>query len=275
MTRKFLVFLLVSMMSTSQALALPTVLAIRCDTCTDEQFEQRAIGLGSGIHYLYDFSGQQLRSFKVSREPAPGGKFVYEAIEESVPAEYVAFFNKASDYRQRYGSLKLVVTVNLPQVSGPHSGMSVFDVYETAGSSANLGNWLARFVSTAAANNDAGQRMIDMKNDGSQVRFQEDPLTAKIFVNFKDGRAEFELSENGETCRLVPNTVFDTHNNPIPGSRSQFSELPYNFPGGRTSASYQEFMELVQRLGIPVGTSSGMWACTSVAGLGETCRLVR
>lgn len=262
-------------MLSAQALALPTVSAVRCDACTDEQFEQRAIGLGVGNRYLYDFTGKQLRAYGVSREPAPGGRYIYEAIEQSVPAEYVAFFNKASDYRQRYGSLKLVVTVNLPNVPGPHGNMSVFDIYGSAAGANALGNWLANFVATQAANSDAGQRMIDMKNDGSQVRFQEEPMSAKIFVNFKNGRAEFELSDNGETCTLVPNSAKDVNGNPIPGSRSQFSDLPYNFPGGSTSSNYREFMELVQRLGIPVGTSSGMWACSSVAGLGETCRLVR
>jgi hypothetical protein len=192
-----------------------------------------------------------------------------------VSAEYVAFFDKAADYRQRYGSLKLVVTVNLPNIPGPHAGMSVFDIYGSANGAAHLGNWLAAHIATAAANSDAGARMIDMKNDSSQVRFQEEPLSAKVFVNFKNGRAEFELSENGETCRLVPNTAQDSNGNPIPGSRNQFSELPYSFPGGATSSNYREFMELVQRLGITVGTSQGMWACSSVPGLGETCRLVR
>lgn len=275
MTKKtFASYLFLAMLS-GRALALPTVPAVRCDACTYEQFEQRAIGVGVGDRYLYDFTGRQLKLFKVSREPAPGGRFLYEAIEQAVPTEYIAFFNKASEYRQRYGSLKLVVTVNLPNVPGPHGNTSAFDVYGSAGGATSLGNWLATFIATAAANSDAGTRMVDMKNDGSQVRFQEEPLSAKVFVNFKDGRAEFELSENGETCRLIPNTVFDSNGNPIPGSRSQFSDLPYNFPGGTTSSNYQEFMELVQRLGIPVGTSSGMWACSSVAGLGETCRLVR
>lgn len=266
-----LLFLLVC----NTATALPTIPASRCNACSDEQFEQRAIGLGLGTRYLYDFPGRQLRAFAVTREPAPGGGFVYSAVEQLVSAEYMTYFNKVTDYRQRYGNLKLVVTVNLANVPGPHSNMSVYDLYNRAGAEASLGRWLAAFIASQAVNSEAGQRMIDIQRDVSQVRLQDDPVTAKIFVNFKNGRAEFELSNNGSSCRLLPDTASDSDDNPIPGGRGHFSELPYSFPGGRTSSNYQEFMALVQRLGIPVGSGSGMWACTAVEGVGESCRLVR
>lgn len=270
---RFLALLIVLVGNT--ATALPTIPASRCNACSDEQFEQRAIGLGLGTRYLYDFTGRQLRAFAVTREPAPGGGYIYEAVEQAVPVEYMTYFNKVSDYRQRHGTLKLVVTVNLANVPGPHGNMSVYDLYNRAGAEASLGRWLAAFIASQAANSDAGQRMIDIQRDGSQVRLQEDPVSAKIFVNFKNGRAEFELSDNGASCRLLPDTASDSDDNPIPGSRSRFSDLPYSFPGGRTSSNYQEFMALVQRLGIPVGSGSGMWACSAVDGVGESCRLVR
>ena len=117
--------------------------------------------------------------------------------------------------------------------------------------------------------------MVDTKRDGSPVNFQEDAVNAKIFVNFRNGTAEFELSENGGTCRLTAGTVYDSEGRPIPGDRSQISQLPYVFPGGAASSNYQDFLAQIRRLGIPIGVSSGMWACVSVPGVGERCQLVR
>lgn len=256
-------------------LAMPTVTAVRCDACTYRQLEQRAIGLGVGERYLYDFSNQQLHLFQVSSEPAPDGRYRYEAVVLAVPVEYMSYFNKVLDYRRRFGSTQLIATVNLPQAPGPYSSMNVFDLYRNASSATAFGNWLAAFVMNEGANNPAAQKMAEIAASKGHVDLQEDAVEVHVFVNFRNGKAQFKLTKNGQGADLIPGTGYDSESNPIPANRSQIVELPYVFAGGTTSSNYQDFLALIRGLGIPIGNRSGAWACVSVAGLGERCQLIR
>ena len=247
--------------------------ALRCTGCSDEPFEQMAIGAGIGKRWLYDFTGGQLRAYLISREPNGRGGFSYEALPLSVEAVYQTLFDRARAVYRSNGSLSKSVVLTLVGAPGTQGlpNDSVFGLFNSRSGMAAFGQWLARYM---------GQQGIPVSPDASEIQalivanpkieFTGDKTRLKVTVIFKDGSAEFELNHDEKKYNYLPGTALDADNGRIPESASQIERSNHLFPGGEQSSAYQGFLSLMQYWRLPVGT--GGWVCTEVTAGGSSAR---
>lgn len=258
--------------------ALPDITASACNGCSEVQFESKAIGRGTGQHYLYDFGGRTLRYYQVVREPKPGGGYLYEAIELGADPAYLSYFDDALEYRDMYGGFHKNMVINLQQApnTGGHANESVFNLFLTDVGSTNFGIWLGQYVSTQSP--DAAARLDGLIRAIPGITFTgpDDSKQLVVVVEFTDGEATFDLTASEKRYKRRLGESIDSDGHSIPDSPDSISPLRYSFTGGPTSASYISFQSLMNYYLGPIG--SGGWRCGTAVGGGDsstTCVLIR
>lgn len=255
---------MLSTLSGTASATLPDITATRCDGCTELQFEAKAISLGMGKKYLYDFTGRKLRHYQVSREPKMGGGYLYEAIELGADPAYLAYFGDSLAYRDLYGTFAKTVVINLLAApnTGGHANDSVFSLFLTREGSTNFGSWLGGYFASQGipvSFPDAAERLDALIRDVPGVTYSDDGKRLVVVVEFKDGEATFDLTESEKRYKLRPGSAIDSDGHPIPENAGQVGPVPYGFPGGSGSSNYLNFQSLMGIYGIPIG--SGGWSC--------------
>lgn len=274
--------LLLAAIAAPAAATLPDISAKSCNGCSEMQFESKAISFGVGKRYLYDFSGRTLRYYQVNREPKPGGGYLYEAIEIGADPAYLAYFDQSLNYRDQYGSFSKTLYISLPGLAnaGGHSNDSVFSVVSANGG-ASFGAWLGQYLATNSSLinlPDSIGRLNALIQVSPGIKYDENPKTSIVVVDFRDGVATFQVTDDIRVFKLKPDTARDSDQNPIPSTPGQISYSPYVFPGGAGSSNFSNFGSLMNSFGIPIGTNKGSWNCGTAAAAGSssrTCVLVR
>jgi len=260
---------------------LPNITATACNGCSETQFETKAISLGTGKRYLYDFSGRTLRYYQVSREPKPGGGYLYEAIELGADPAYLSYFDGSIEYRDMYGAFSKTAVINLQLApnTGGHANDSVFSLFLTSSGSNNFGTWLGEyFVSQGIpiSSPDAAQRLDGLIRAVPGITYTDDGKRLIVVVVFKDGEATFDLTDSEQRYKRRAGSAIDSDGHPIPENPSQVQTVPYPFPGGTGSSNFINFQSLMTFYRFPIGT--GGWRCGTASGGGGstvTCVLDR
>ena len=266
---------MLSALSGTASATLPDITATRCDGCTEQQFETKAISLGTGKKYLYDFTGRKLRHYQVSREPKMGGGYLYEAIELGADPAYLAYFGDSLAYRDLYGTFAKTVVINLLAApnTGGHASDSVFSLFLSSEGATNFGSWLGGYFASQGipvSFPDAAERLDGLIRDVPGITYTGtgDDMRLVVVVEFKDGEATFDLTDNEKRYKLRPGTAIDSDGHPIPENAGQVRPVPYGFPGGPGSSNYLNFQSLMGFYGIPIG--SGGWSCGTASGGGSS-----
>lgn len=256
--------------------AVTLVTATNCANCTTEmQWQQMAIGQGVGQRYLYNFPSRQLRKYDVVRTYEPElHRYTYFASPLGVESGYSQYFFHAADVWSGTGGLAKAVVLNLPQaINSGRSGDSVFDMFRTSGGATQFGDWLGGYMGQYPLNPDA-QQVRDLIVQNSGLTFASDPTRITVTVTFKDGRAQFKISDDEQRYTLVPDSAKDSDGNTIPASRDGLHHTTVDFPGGESSPSFRGWHDLLSAWwGVTLNTH---WVCGTASGGGtssQTCVL--
>ncbi|HVJ61240.1 MAG TPA: hypothetical protein VM555_00815 [Tahibacter sp.] len=255
--------------------------SIACNACTYEQREAAAIGQGTGARYVHDLRFGAIHKFIVEREPAPGGRFTYSALEYSVETDLVDSFGKLKAlYDANGGSLAVNLNGDLPAQSAGSAGrsLSAYDAvdpgaYQNAVADYLAADWYSGLTSGSYQiiyGAIYAFRIMDFAN-GPQLTFE---------VEFPDGSKmvfKFELAT--KKWVYVKGSARDSNGNNIPDSRADVVRVSegtqrYLFDGPNGDQNRERAMERFQQLGIPMA-GGRVWACVQTPATGVTCRVVR
>src|SRR5690606_24744558 len=146
---------------------------------------------------------------------------------------------------------------------------------------ASFGAWLGQYLATNSSLinlPDSIGRLNALIQGSPGIKYDENPKTSTVVVDFRDGVATFQVTDDIRVFKLKPDTARDSDNNPIPSTPGQIGYGDYVFPGGAGSSNFINFRTLMQGFGIYPGTSRGSWKCGTATGGGssrQTCVLVR
>lgn len=255
----FVALLILCSFNPKQALAqspLPDIVATACNACTFAGYEAKAIGLGMGRHYIYDFSNRRLRHYEITREGGTGGRPGWVASLLPINPAYEQYFINSVAHRELYGSFVKAVIVNLPGSSGHgHASDSVYDLFRDGSSATTFGQWLGQYLrQTDAAAANAEGLVVDKPG----ITYTEDQKRVTVLVEFGDGEAEFVLDEYNKKYTLKKGSAIDSDGNTIPHSLNDVSVLGYRFRGGLESSNARNLRGLIDRFDT---TRIGSWSC--------------
>lgn len=270
----FFALLVLALPAREAAAQTADIVANRCAGCVSEvQWQQRAIGAGLGAQYVYDLPTRTLKKYMVTREYEPElRRYNFFASGQTVEPAYATYFVRASNEFQRSGTFEKAIIVDLPTATntGGHSGDSVFTMFERSGDVTLFGDWLGQYLSNIPLEPSAAE-VQDLIRAYPGIRFSSNRMRVTVTVKFKDGRAEFVLSDDEERYEYKEESAKDKDGNTIPSSVTNIRRGPYqyDFPRGEASESYQSFWQLIRR----IWRQESRWVCGIVVGggIGRTC----
>lgn len=249
-----------------------------CDTCqTINDWQWKAISLGSGYHYIINNNSLSVRLFHVYPQAGEGGTLV--ASRQTVPAGITYFYLTVTDYRTQ--GLGNVTIVSSPRDTGyprgifyanPYGGFTGSNAYEVASSNTvrtRLGQNIAYAMTGGTGNAEL---------DALGLTFMSAVLSApqlfgdfgiNVVITWNDGTSStFTLTANNvNEAQLVPGTSRDAEGNRIPDVSVNTSAGGPDFSGQyffSNSDSLLNWIRALQAQGIPVtgSNTSNRLECT-------------
>ena len=255
----------VASMMTQSALAAE----VRCDNCTELQYEQKARTLSHGEHYVYDIPQGQVRKYWVSWESDDSGPtIVYGPVlyPSEVEAQVKDLLTElAYIYQQTGGTMK---SVTIATVDGTAADITSFDVANPGAARTALVNW-ALYSPTSASNLAASTIAYVHSFVAAAINiFKSSEIQTFVTIILADGgkvTLKFDAAQMNIT--VVENSALDAAGNPIP--TTALEAVGTNFDFGYSSnpgVSAAGMSDWLTRLGANVvgeSASARRMSCSS------------
>jgi len=241
---------------------------VRCDNCTELQYEQKALTLTYGEHYVYDIPQGQVRKYWVSWESDDSGPTITHGpvlypseVEVNVKDLLTEL---AYIYQQTGGTMKSVSTAT---VDGAAAGITSFDVANPGAARTVLVDW-ALYSPSSASNLAASTIAYTHSTIAAVINiFKSSEIQTFVTIILGDGgrvTLKFDAAEMSVT--VVENSALDAAGNPIP--TTALAAVGTNFDFGYSSnpgVSAAGMSDWLTRLGAQVvgETASGGMSCSS------------
>jgi hypothetical protein len=243
--------------------------AVECNSCTGAQLYNRALNSGVGAHLFYDLTLGQISAWQTTREPAPGGKYLYGTEEISVPVIYQTIFNNLKTAVKVYGraAVDSTITIN-PSSSWPgfperFANYNGYQVALTGAAQNEIGRWLENFNSSAYSSFfSALEKSIEgLEAAALTLVFNHDVFSITYNVTLKDGSVVTFDWKAGESAKMTK--AVDKNLNPIPLALGQVSGH-YLFTGSPNGLT--DWLSFMESMGVPVDVNPAMYTGTVTVG---------
>ncbi len=301
MRAKFCKTLLAVLVYGSLALSAHPAFALSLHPCpciSEAAWEAKAIGWGSGDHYLYNLDAEVIRKYNVhiahggtvplgaesGGSVATGSKLgpndvapqAQNLIADQKPVEPMyldAFADWVVAYELTAGSMKTTVTYDLslgPQAGFPGdvSSGSVYDFARSSSSQNNLADW----IENLAQGQDHGEGLPTAaaralaELSGNPLKLDKNPNIEFVIV-LVNGQRIYVIWKKDQAHPEITH-LRDKNNNTVPLSPG---DVHGNYNFGSAPAEYGQFLQFLEQMGVDIVEPSGgsVWviACTRGGGL--------
>jgi len=245
---------------------------IPCHSCSEGVYESRAIGAGTGRHYVFDYPQGNLRRYLVEcrsginqrsssgtnealRAPAaaaacrPGSRLIAEPLENE-PSMVQGFLDLKWFWDETGGTMRKGIEIDYPDLPGATPDVSAYDVIQDY-------NFRSRLSDGVADRAYELWRMSFVLSAANAFRGFTDGIRMSIVVKFADGTTSvFSLNYPDVNAKYEPESSRTPDGQAIPEANSPIYAGTWDTDMG-TPEALQDFLDYLTSLGIPVIRTNG------------------